>query len=255
MNATQIIEEIFQKRTVTDSQGREYKLESNVDAAEGAFLSGIIRQHKPRNSIEVGCAYGISSLFICDAMETTTGGKHTIIDPCQTEFFNSIGIHHLQKAGCTNYEFIEDLSELVLPRLLAEGKKFDFAFIDGMHTFDHTLIDFFYLNRMMNIGGIIVIDDTGMPSISKLMRYLLNYPAYQPAGAVTFKYSAKKELFELLVKSPLRLVSKLLPEKLKYDVFSSAVITSDKRRGLNASMIALQKVKEDERSWNWFKEF
>lgn len=138
---------------------------------------------------------------------------------------------------------------------MAEGRKFDFGFIDGLHTFDHTLIDFFYLNRLLNVGGIIVIDDTGMPSINKLMRYILQYPAYKQIGSVQFNYPAKKEAFELLVKSPLRMVSKLLPGKLKYDVFSSSVVTSDKKLQLNASMIALQKVKEDDRNWDWFKEF
>ena len=82
----------------------------------------------------------------------------------------------MEKSNFRNFTFHERKSEYILPKLAEEGNKFDFAFIDGWHTFDHTLIDFFYLNRMLDIGGILVIDDVGMPAINKLSRFIHTYP-------------------------------------------------------------------------------
>lgn len=185
----------------------------------------------------------------------TGGGKHTIIDAWQSNYFKNIGVLNLQKAGISNFELIENLSELALPKLLAEGRKFDFCFIDGNHTFDHTLIDFFYLNRMMEVGGVIIFDDAGMPAIKKLLRYILNYPAYQLIGNVNMKTTTKNKMVDWLIKTPLGWISKLLPGKLKHEIFSGKVIISDRKLRLNSSMVAIQKIKHDERNWHWFKDF
>ncbi|MTI29215.1 class I SAM-dependent methyltransferase, partial [Xanthovirga aplysinae] len=117
-------------------------------------------------------------------LENKKNVSHTIIDPYQTSDWKNIGITNLRKANIDFFELIEKPSEIALPQLLNEKRKYDFALIDGWHTFDHTLIDFFYLNRLINTGGIIVIDDVGLPSINKLMRYILNYPAYELIGNV-----------------------------------------------------------------------
>jgi Methyltransferase domain len=56
------------------------------------------------------------------------------------------------------------------PGLLEEGIKPDFAFVDGMHTFDYAFTDFFFLDKMLKPGGVIIFDDLGYPSIRKLCR-------------------------------------------------------------------------------------
>jgi hypothetical protein len=59
----------------------------------------------------------------------------------------------------------------VLPRLAAAGARIQFAFIDGWHTFHHTLVDFFFVDRMLNVGEIVIIDDVGY---SSLCHFILN---------------------------------------------------------------------------------
>ncbi len=162
---------------------------------------------------------------------------------------------NLKRVGIDFHELIEVPSEIALPKLLSENKTYDFAFIDGWHTFDHTLIDFFYLNRMLKIGGIIVIDDVSYPSVSKLMRYLMRYPGYKMVGNIQIETSTKKKLFELVIRKPFSLFSKLFPKRIQQELFSGKVIASDSTLGLNASMIAFKKIKEDERPWYWFEDF
>ena len=44
---------------------------------------------------------------------------------------------------------------------------------DGMHTFDYVFIDFFYIDKMLNVGGVAVFDDTHFPSTRKVCRFIL----------------------------------------------------------------------------------
>lgn len=127
---------------VTDAQGNEYPLRGAISKEEGQFLAGLIQANEVQETIEIDCAYGVSSLFICDALAQKLQRHHTIVDPHQTTFYKGIGIHGLGMAGFNWFELIEELSEFALPSLLKQGEQFDFALIDGWHTFDHALLDF-----------------------------------------------------------------------------------------------------------------
>ena len=53
-------------------------------------------------------------------------------------------------------------------------------FIDGWHTFDYTLVDFFYADLMLEINGIICVDDICHKSVTKCIKYIrTNYPNYR----------------------------------------------------------------------------
>ena len=66
-----------------------------------------------------------------------------------------------------------------MPRLLNNNKKYDLIFIDGFHTFDYTLLDFFYADLLLNIDGYIIIDDIKHPGVRKCYDYIkTNYKHY-----------------------------------------------------------------------------
>lgn len=251
------IEEIFNSKCVFDINGVKHDLGSNIDKNEGEFLCDIIKKNDIKNTIEVGCAMGISSLFICSALYGQKDSYHTIIDPMQSTDWSSIGISNLNSAGVDFYKLIEEPSEIALPQLLSEKKQYDMGFIDGWHTFDHTLLDFFYLNRLIKVGGIIVIDDVSFPAIKKAMRYVLNYPAYELIGTVKNKLhkSIKRYLYENTIPGFFTILAKIFPVKMRHKLFSDNVLNPSKTKALNASMIALRKIKEDDRRWDWFESF
>jgi hypothetical protein len=59
------------------------------------------------------------------------------IDPNQATRFAGCGLQFLDEAGLTDLvEFHAEESQLVLPRLLGEGRSFGLAFVDGDHRFD-----------------------------------------------------------------------------------------------------------------------
>lgn len=250
------IDEIFKTNKVLDAYGNEHVLGANIDQNEGVFLYNLIKEKHAGKTLEVGCAMGVSSLYICAALDDVEKASHTIIDPMQTSDWKSIGITQLEEAGVDYYHLIEEPSEFVLPRLAQNGEKFDFCFIDGWHTFDHTLIDFFYIDRMLDVGGIVAIDDVSFPGIKKLMRYLVNYPNYQIIGNVPSDSSRglKGCLYNGIVNS-FRPLSKAFPVKMRYRIFSDNIIRPEKKLQLNASMIALQKTGPDIRRWDWYVDF
>ena len=257
MENNKFIQELFKSKLVTDEAGNTIQLHSGITEKEGEFLYNIILKNKAKNTLEVGCAYGVSSLFICAASSQFENYKHTIIDPFQKEWQN-IGILNLQRAGFNSFELIEKLSEIALPQLLEKNKKYDFAFIDGWHTFDHVLLDFFYVNRMMDVGGIIAFHDVDMPSINKLLRYILKYPSYELIDSVACKplkktFNAKVK--EVLFVFPLRLLSKVIPSRNVYELISGKVIEKDATLKIDTTLVAIKKVKEDDRDWRWFNDF
>lgn len=247
MNA--VIDEIFQSGVVTDSAGNEHVLHSNVDRREGEFLLKLIESDATIDkTLEIGCAYGLSSLYICSALFQRNSPQHTIIDPFQHTDFDGIGIANLQRAGFNFFELIEVPSEFALPQLVHDrANTFDLVFIDGWHTFDHTLLDLFYANRLVKVGGYIVVDDCHMASVSKAVSYFSNYPAYQvkcqsqPTATINGRL---KQLIQTLI--PPAIAGFVIPQTF-YDRYYV--------RTLFSSMVALQKVAEDDRNWNWFHPF
>ena len=108
--------------------------------------------------------------------------------------FDKAGVKNVEKAGFSHFELLEEFSEFTLPRFVQEGRQFDWALIDGFHTFDQTLVDFFYINRMIPVGGVVVVDDVNMPSVHHVVRYIATYPAYRVMDAVRKRGKQRKVL-------------------------------------------------------------
>jgi hypothetical protein len=134
-----------------------------------------------------------------------------------------------------------------LPQFLAEGLEVEFAFIDGWHTFDHVLLDFFYINRMLRVGGVIVFDDVLMPSINRVLRCILAYPAYRLFEVPPAERGPRTTLGRLRVRLAR---NKKVARWIRRDV-----LAPDWEIGVDRSAVAVQKVKPDERSWDWYEDF
>jgi predicted O-methyltransferase YrrM len=254
MNA--VLESILSTATVTDGSKvltlnhPEFPaLPTHVDPAEGAFLQELIADVRPRTSLEIGMAYGVSTLFICEALERArTDARHIVMDPYQRSLWRGIGLQNAERAGYGHMlEFHEERSEFLLPRLVERGTALDFAFIDGWHTFDQVMMEFYYINRMLRIGGVVAFDDADRPTVNRAVRYALNYPAYE----VVPRKGQKPVRRSLLGRA--RRAASRVPRAGR--VLRSDLLKRDWDLGIAGSCVALRKVAVDERSSGWYADF
>jgi predicted O-methyltransferase YrrM len=152
-----------------------------IPPALGEVLGDRVRREDAKRTIEIGLGYGISALYICEALVANghAEARHVAIDPYQTHGpdgrgFAGCGLQHLDEAGVMSIvEHHEEESQIALPRLLAEGRLFDFAFVDGNHRFDRVFLDLYYVGRVVRRGGIVILDDYELPAIAKAVAFFL----------------------------------------------------------------------------------
>jgi predicted O-methyltransferase YrrM len=233
----EVLRQILATRSVATASGIERQLHSNVSESEGNFLQELIREHRPQVTLEVGCAYGISSLFICEALREVGGRRHIIVDPFQhsRSGWEGIGLENLRRAGYADFiEFHEAPSYQALAQLSSQGMSIDFALIDGAHTFDYVMVDLFLVDKLLKPTGVVVLDDFQYPSIRKACRYFLTNMPYRSLAPAAPTPVWRKALAEIGAKTPLRKL--LAPEALR----------PGQSLSLPASeMVALQKLRHD----------
>ena len=140
-----------------------------------AVLYYVVSQFKPKNVVEVGLATGSSA--VCNTLAARdTILTYSVVDPFQSQWFGNRGIASLRScaAPVTKVTLYEDRSYIALPRMHSNGERFDFAFIDSSHMFDETLIEFFYIDKMLSDGGMIVMDDRPWPMVGGVINFLKN---------------------------------------------------------------------------------
>lgn len=182
------LELMLQTYAVFTPKGEYRRLTSNIKTPEQSEILNALKSTKAKQTLEVGFAYGGSALLFAAHHQRMKheGISHTIIDPNQfgtgDGHWEGIGAENLKRCGFMkgkNYRLIEESSIDALPYLLRkQGKSWlDVALIDGWHTFDYTLLDIFYCLAMLRVGGILIVDDKRMKSITAVAKYVTRaYP-------------------------------------------------------------------------------
>jgi len=140
-------------------------------------------------------------------------------------------------------EFFNIPSYQALPQLEKEGRKIDFAFVDGWHTFDYVLADFFYIDKMLKQDGLIAFDDANIPGIRKLCRYIVTNHSYAVFKCLeTYekpKVSVKRSIFNGTFLRFLKAINHRL------NIIIPEVVKTDIELGLYGRCIVLRKESDD----------
>ena len=160
---------------VSRTDGKEHPVfPVAVSPKEATWLREWVRRERPVKTIEIGLGYGVSALHICEGLllNGVHADKHVVIDPHQDWRFSQLGLQHLEDAGIRDrVEFLDEESQIALPRFMEQKRSFDFAFVDGNHHFDYVFLDLFYLGRLVTKGGLIVLDDYNWAGINKAVSF------------------------------------------------------------------------------------
>jgi predicted O-methyltransferase YrrM len=239
-----ILTQLIDTGRIKSPSGEIVEVKSQISVQAGEFLQWVISEVKPKISLEVGLGYGVASLFICEALAKVKAERHIVIDPFQfgersleyaaesdesmarlgkkQTHFAGLGMHNLKQAGYEELiEFYDLPSFRALPQLEAEGRKVDFAFVDGWHTFDYVMVDFFYIDRLLRVGGVVIFDDLLWRPVHRPCRYIVTNRAYTvfpcPEYNADHKYSLRHRLLfnAPIISNELRRVTK--PDILEPD--------------------------------------
>lgn len=198
LQPTKAIQKIFKEGKVKNEDGKIIKLTDAVDPYEGYFLYSVIKENKFKRVLEIGMANGMSAIYMCSALKEVQNlevsdnqlskvsqkelSKSEVpkpflisIDPFQKSQWKNTGLQTLRDAKLLSYHMlIEELDYLALPKLLKEfgPESFDLIFIDGNHLFDYTVLDFFFAEKLLRIGGLIVLDDIRHENTGKGYKYI-----------------------------------------------------------------------------------
>jgi predicted O-methyltransferase YrrM len=183
--AAELIERIYDTGKVEAADGTLLDaFPAALPRAHAEELARLVREHGSTRTLETGMAYGLSTLAIGAEHAARGDGSHVAIDPYQSSDWRGIGQLNVRRAGLSDrVRVIEARSDEALPRLRDEGLRIDFALIDGLHLFDATLVDFFHVDRMLDVDGVVVFHDTWMPAVARAVEFVVKNRAYERLAA------------------------------------------------------------------------
>ena len=149
-----------------------------VEYAVGLHRAVLTR--RPQTMIEIGMANGAASLAILSALAQLGGERRLIsIDPYQSTQWDSAGLKNVEANGFAHlHRLIEEPDYLALPELARQRLALDAAYVDGKHSFEYVLLDFFYLDKLLPVGGIIGFNDCGWQTVRKALRFVVTNRKY-----------------------------------------------------------------------------
>jgi predicted O-methyltransferase YrrM len=162
-----------QPQTGSDGQKHELRPDTRISVEEGVSLCRLCRDIRAERTMEIGCAYGFSTLYFLAAISSNPAATHTAIDPYENNGWAGIAVQNARAMGMDkSFRLIEETSFLAVPRMISDGTQYDVIFIDGNHRFDDTLVEFTLCGLTCKMGGYILFDDMWMPSIRKTVSFV-----------------------------------------------------------------------------------
>jgi predicted O-methyltransferase YrrM len=198
------LESMYRQEDQIGGDGLKHPVDAitRISPSQGMWLYEFYLQSRPARSLEVGMAYGFSTLYFLAAMARLGGGHHTAVDPFQTSAWHGIGLAHAKAITSgilppSAFEFIEDRSDRAAIDFARAARQFDLIFIDGNHRYDDALVDFYLHAPLCAMGGHIVFDDMWMSSIQTVVAYIrANRPDFKAVDSTVGNIAVFRKVAE-----------------------------------------------------------
>ena len=174
---------MYDRQPQCGAEDKMYPIDATtrIGPKQGMLIYQLVRDTKPDNTLEIGLAFGFSTVYFLAAIQANGKGHHVALDPHQTSRWHDIGLARGKVLGIEAgiFEFSSENSIQGLARLAREQRQFEIIFIDGNHRFDSALSDFFLASFVCKPGGHIILDDMWMLSIQRVASFIrLNRPDF-----------------------------------------------------------------------------
>jgi len=76
------------------------------------------------------------------------------------------------KPDLKHLKVIEDKSYIILPEMIKKGYTYDCIILRGNPLFENIMVDFFYADKLLSIGGVIVLFISKFQSAENFAKYI-----------------------------------------------------------------------------------
>jgi predicted O-methyltransferase YrrM len=174
--------EVYDKGSVTIPNGHTKTFTGTVSLDEALEIASKVVELRPEATMETGVAYGLSTLAICLALKANGKGIHYGADPDQRTVHEMAAVELLRQHEVSDrFRLLEGPAHKMLPGV---PDRIQFAFVDGWHTFDCKLIDFFLTDKLLDSGGVVGFHDCQWASTQRVLRFALSNRKYRLIGNV-----------------------------------------------------------------------
>ncbi len=140
---------------------------------QGYKLYRLTTEHDLQRTLEVGLAYGGSTLFFLAAHARRGRGEHIALDPFQYEDYAGEGLNLIERSGLgERFRFEPVRSREGLRDLARGGEVVDLAYVDGDHMVWAVLSDLIGVDALLRPGGFLAFDDSHMASGKAALRVI-----------------------------------------------------------------------------------
>lgn len=146
-------------------------------------LARLATHFRPERTLEFGLACGGSAVAIISAKRAIgCKARHIALNP-YPDHTHHVGELELQRLGLAeSCAVLPHLSEVFLPEEAAKGNRYDFVFVDGIHTIGQKVTDAFFVDRVMAPGGVVAFHDGLLFSTAAAVRFLVRERGYRILG-------------------------------------------------------------------------
>jgi len=199
----------------------------------GQAIENLVFSQKMRRTLEIGMLQGNTAFHILYAhyrleREMRKNAKqganslergrtrHTNVQPDPFHAAGGVALTSIKRTGFFVYSRVVDsLSQHFLPaEVMCAAGRYDTVLVDGLHTFEQTLIDLYYSDLLLRRGGFLLLDDVQRmwPAVQAAFNFWSkNRRGYRECDAADFSYEHKHPSFGPEVTQRLRCWQKVAP--------------------------------------------
>ena len=174
---------MFAGEPQTGFDGKLHEMDgiTKITVSQVKRMAELHEEIRPDLSIETGLAYGFSTLPILDAMNRLAYGHHVSIDPTHVSHWHGIALNAARELGFSDrFTFVDQPSNQAFSDLIVQRKRAQFIFLDGDHFFEAVICDVCLSDKLLDVGGILILNDLWLPAIRSVVSYITqNFTHYR----------------------------------------------------------------------------
>lgn len=148
--------------------------DDDITLREAELLFYLVCQIKPILTLETGLGKGMAAaVMIAAHMRNELNGGHVPFQKKHENTKQNAGVALLNALPLKGFQIMDHESALVLPQMYLQqlNDGLTFAYLNNATEFDVLMMEYFFVNRLLNEGGIMAID-TREPVRRELVEYV-----------------------------------------------------------------------------------